>query len=195
MDHENSKWHRIDFADATSSDCGARKPYSIGVHFEGNCLGTGFQCEFLQSTTTTLVLARDSGVTASGRKGLITPHPFALRNAISGSKYPDSQAEAARLLQRYIQEDPLTDVGMMQINLRWNGARVKSPEMLLDPETNIAVAAQILCEALSVKRNDIELGIGGYHTMNPEREADARAYARNVLMIWRSLQALEKSGS
>ncbi len=128
-------------------------------------------------------------------RGLITPHPFALRNAISGSKYPDSQDEAAQLLQRYIQEDPLTDVGMMQINLRWNGARVKSPEMLLDPETNIAVAAQILCEALSVKRNDIELGIGGYHTMNPEREADARAYARNVLMIWRSLQALEKSGS
>lgn len=127
--------------------------------------------------------------------GLIAPHPFALRNAISGPKYPASQAEAKRLLERYIAEDPLTDIGMMQINLRWNGARVKTPEMLLDPETNIAVAAQILCEALSVKSNDIELGIGGYHTMNPARESDARAYARNVLMIWRSLQALEKSGS
>jgi len=127
--------------------------------------------------------------------GLIRPHPFALRNAVSGSKYPASKAEAAKLLAQYIQEDPLTDIGMMQINLRWNGNRVASPEMLLDPETNIAVAAQILCEALSIKRDDIELGIGGYHTMNPKREIDARAYARSVLLIWRSLQALERSGS
>jgi len=75
--------------------------------------------------------------------GMIRPHPFALRNAASGSKYPSTKAEATDLLARYIEEDPLTDIGMMQINLRWNGNRVKSPEMLLDPETNISVAAQI----------------------------------------------------
>ncbi len=128
-------------------------------------------------------------------KGLVRPHPFALRNAPSGAKYPGSQEEALTLLDSYIKEDRLTDIGMMQINYRWNGHRVKSPELLLNPETNIRIAAEILCEAIAVQKNDIELAIGGYHTMNPRRESDARLYARNVLRIWRALQRLERKGS
>lgn len=127
-------------------------------------------------------------------KGWVRPHPFALRNEPSGPKYPRSQEEAASLLNSYIKEDRLTDIGMMQINYRWNGHRVSSPELLLNPEINIKVAAEILCEAIAVKKNDIELAIGGYHTMNPRRESDARLYARNVLSIWRALQRLERKG-
>jgi len=125
---------------------------------------------------------------------LVRPHPFALRNAPQGSKYPSNKEEASRLLSIYIAEDRLTDIGMMQINFQWNGHRVSSPEQLLNPETNIKVAADILCEAIAARRGDIELAIGGYHTMNPKRETDARAYARDVLYIWRHLQRLERNG-
>ncbi len=127
-------------------------------------------------------------------KGFVRPHPFALRNQPSGAKYPSSKEEAMSLLATFIKEDRLTDIGMMQINYRWNGHRVAAPEMLLNPEINIKVAADILCEAIAMKRDDIELSIGGYHTMNPGREGDARLYARNVLYIWRALQRLERNG-
>ncbi|EMN3633085.1 lytic transglycosylase domain-containing protein [Pseudomonas aeruginosa] len=131
---------------------------------------------------------------SSAGKGMVRPHPFALRNGPSGSKYPESSEEATELLERFIAEDRLTDIGMMQINYRWNGHRVSNPALLLNAETNVSVAAEILCEAISVQRGDIELAIGGYHTMNPKREIDARAYARSVLHIWRSLQKLERNG-
>lgn len=131
---------------------------------------------------------------SSAGKGFVRPHPFALRNGPSGSKYPDSSVEATELLKRFIAEDRLTDIGMMQINYRWNGHRVANPALLLNAETNVSVAAEILCEAIAAQRGDIELAIGGYHTMNPRRETDARAYARSVLHIWRSLQKLERNG-
>ena len=130
----------------------------------------------------------------SAGNGMVKPHPFALRNGPSGSRFPKTKEEAAELLNKYIAEDKLTDIGLMQINFRWNGHRVRSPGLLLNAETNIRVAAEILCEAISAKRGDIELAIGGYHTMNPRRESDAREYARNVLYIWRSLQKLERNG-
>lgn len=128
---------------------------------------------------------------ASTGKGMVAPHPFALRNAPSGSTYPRSYPDAEAVLKRFIAEDALTDIGIMQINYRWNGNRVTHPELLLDPEVNIKVGAQILCESIAQYPVDMQLAIGGYHTRNPKRELDARQYASNVLHIWRSLQRLK----
>jgi len=123
-------------------------------------------------------------------KGMVAPHPFALRNAPSGAAYPGTYDEARALLHRYVREDNLTDIGIMQINYKWNGNRVSNIEDLLDPEHNIRVGASILCESIAQYPKDILLAIGGYHTRNPKREQDARAYARDVLYIWRSIQRL-----
>jgi len=139
-------------------------------------------------------LALQESRTSAG-KGMVRPHPYALRNAPSGSLYPATYDEANAHLSRFISEDRLTDIGIMQINLRWNGHRVTDPSHLLQPETNIRVGAQILCEAIAANKGDIELAIGGYHTMNPRREVDARQYARNVLLIWRALQKIERKGA
>lgn len=127
--------------------------------------------------------------TAAG-KGMVAPHPLALRNAPSGPVFPSSYEAARELLHRYIREDNLTDIGIMQINYKWNGNRVKNVEQLLDPEENIRVGATILCESIARYPRDIMLAIGGYHTQNPKREQDARAYARDVLYIWRAIQQL-----
>ena len=124
-------------------------------------------------------------------EGYVVPHPFALRNGPSGSHYPDSLIKAKEALARFIQEDKLTDIGIMQVNYRWNGQRVASPEMLLDPEVNALVGAQILCESIAAAKGDLIRAIGGYHTRNPLREEDAREYASSVLSIWRSLQRLK----
>lgn len=124
----------------------------------------------------------------SAGRGYIRPHPFALRNKPSGSVYPKSQSEAAELLTRFINEDRLTDIGAMQINYRWNGNRVGNPADLLDLRTNITVGAQILCEAIAERPDDIRLAIGGYHTRNPDRESDAVNYGETVLYIWKRLR-------
>lgn len=128
---------------------------------------------------------------ASVGKGMIAPHPFALRNAPSGAFYANSYVAAKLVLNKYLAEDALTDIGIMQINYRWNGNRVTRPELLLDPEINIRIGAQILCESIAQYPVDMQLAIGGYHTRNPRRELDARQYASNVLSIWRSLQRLK----
>lgn len=123
-------------------------------------------------------------------KGLVSPHPYALRNSPSGSSYPRSFEDAKAILGRYIAEDRLTDIGIMQINYRWNGHRVKSPHELLHIETNIRVAADILCDSIKANPSDLLRSIGGYHTLNPRRDAQAKAYAQSVLNIWRSLKRL-----
>lgn len=128
---------------------------------------------------------------ASTGNGRIAPHPFALRNDPSGANYPATYDAAESLLAKYIEEDNLTDIGIMQINYRWNGSRVARPEQLLDPEVNIRVGAQILCESIAQYPADLHLAIGGYHTRNPKREMDARQYAASVLGVWRSLQRLQ----
>ena len=129
--------------------------------------------------------------TAAG-KGMVAPHPFALRNSQRGAFFPGSESEARNYVPVFIKEDRLTDIGIMQINYRWNGYRVNDPLDLLDPEINIRVGAEILCEAISANRTDIQLAIGGYHTRNPSREKDARKYAMGVMSIWRSLMMLSK---
>ncbi|HBN9243620.1 lytic transglycosylase domain-containing protein [Pseudomonas aeruginosa] len=128
---------------------------------------------------------------SSAGEGMVAPHPFALRNATSGALYPNTYKDAKAVLGKYIAEDILTDIGIMQINYRWNGKRVERPELLLDPEVNIRIGAQILCESIAQYPTDMQLAIGGYHTRNPRRELDARQYASNVLSIWRSLQRLK----
>lgn len=122
--------------------------------------------------------------------GLVAPHPFALRNAPRGAAYPATAEEARALLPAFIEEDRLTDIGVMQINYRWNGNRVSDVVSLLDIEVNVRVGAEILCESIRANRADMLLAIGGYHTRNPRHYARARDYARQVLSIWRALQRI-----
>lgn len=145
--------------------------------------GSGCNVDPLLLYSVALVESRS----AAGR-GYVRPHPYALRNTPSGSIYPDNQVEAVGLLEKYIEEDRLTDIGAMQINYRWNGHRVNNPAELLDLKTNITVGAQILCEAIAASPGDIRLAIGGYHTRNPSRENDAISYGEAVLYIWKRLR-------
>ncbi|WP_291333567.1 transglycosylase SLT domain-containing protein [Desulfovibrio sp.] len=121
--------------------------------------------------------------------GKISPHPWAIRDA-AGPHFCKSLQEAKNLLTN---PRANTDVGLMQVNLYWNGNRVKDPSDLLDPGTNIRVGADVLVEAIRSAPNDIILGIGRYH--RPDDEIEARAYGTRVYSTWQNLTRLPGKGS
>lgn len=112
-------------------------------------------------------------------KGGSTPWPWTL-NAGKGLTFK-SRKEAAASLTMHLQSGRKNiDVGLMQINLIYNGHRAKSPWALLEPETNIRVAAQILSENVKNSRGDIMLAVGKYYNNDPEK---GKAYATHVLSM------------
>lgn len=124
------------------------------------------------------------------RNGSIAPWPWTLRTPTTPI-YAKSLEEAQRALQRIVDEHGVKtslDVGMMQINLRWNGYRVNSPTDLLDMGINLETGAEILAEAILSAPGDIELGLGRYH--NWEDEARSRSYGSRILTIYGELQSL-----
>ena len=117
-----------------------------------------------------------------------SPWPYTLRGP-NGPQYHRSQEEAAQALRRLLaRHRPLAiDVGLMQINLHWHGDQVARPEQLLDPLTNLDLAARILAEAIRSAPDDLTLGIGRYHQW---QDSDvARTYGRRVLRLVRALSA------
>lgn len=123
----------------------------------------------------------------AGTKGYVVPSPWALNNYVYGSYYPTSYEDAKRALARYLSATPVTDIGIVQINFRWNGQYVNHPEELLDVDTNIRIGAKTLCAAIKANPGDIELAIGGYNTQNPKLEGKAREYGQRVLRVWKRL--------
>ena len=125
----------------------------------------------------------ESAVDAPNQRGYIQPSPWTLRT--SKPYYAKSRQEAEEQLNRLLKTTRSIDVGMMQVNTRWHGHRVKEPKDLLDPLTNVRVAAQILSEQIARHPYDAALAIGNYHSSRPDR---ARWYARHVLRLYTNLK-------
>lgn len=114
-------------------------------------------------------------------KKLIKPDPYVLR-APTKIYRGDDKNDSCDRLQIYANDyKNMVDVGLMQVNLRWNGHRVSDKCDLLEPEKNVSVAAQILKEEIS--RGGI-YSIGRYH--NPT-DALAKKYQESVLYILNNL--------
>lgn len=120
-------------------------------------------------------------------KGFLKPSPWTLRT--NKPYYAKSKQEAEALLDRLIQTNKSIDVGMMQINLKWHGHRVKSPKELLDPLTNVRTGAQIISEQIKRYPKDAALAVGNYHSSRPDR---ARWYSRHVLRVYTNLKSQHK---
>lgn len=108
--------------------------------------------------------------------GSFRPWPWTLNTPDGSMRFADqasAQAELGRLIRRGVRN---IDVGLMQINLRHNGHRVKNPLHLLDPGTNLVVAASILRETVGASRT-VGQGVARYHSWNPYRGSN---YARQV---------------
>lgn len=118
----------------------------------------------------------------------VGPYRFAMQHN-GKSYYPNNKAEASKILDELLSSGAKNiDVGFMQVNLLWNGNRVKSPHDLFDPVISINVASEILLEAMHSSPDDIKIAIGRYHTWNdPVRGMD---YADRVLRIYTNINKL-----
>ena len=112
----------------------------------------------------------------------IAPHPWTLRT--DKPLYFKNQEQAEKQLQAILQRTDRVDVGLMQINVKWHAHRVTDALTLLNPETNLRVGATILKESLKSSPNDFEIGIGRFHSYDPER---AKEYGQTVFRIYQDL--------
>ncbi|MFZ6765060.1 transglycosylase SLT domain-containing protein [Pseudoroseomonas sp. WGS1072] len=121
----------------------------------------------------------------SAGSGRIAPWPWTVRTP-NGPVFAESR-EAAELLLRTLPRDSNSDIGLMQVNLRHNGHLAASVEDLLDPASNLRIAASILRRAMDSIPLDPVLGVGRYHSWTEWR---AREYGTLVWATYYGLAGL-----
>ncbi|MBL8701228.1 MAG: lytic transglycosylase domain-containing protein [Alphaproteobacteria bacterium] len=129
------------------------------------------------------------GVHESGRgdpEHRLRPWPYAI-NTPRGPVYA-ADADAARRVLASWGHDGRLDVGPMQVNLGFHRGRVASAAALLDPATNIRIAARILAEAIAAEDGDVWAGVGRYHSADPRR---AQRYVAAVSETFRRVKAAQ----
>lgn len=117
------------------------------------------------------------------RDGTFRPWPWTLnvnkgKNGIKPGprRYANKQAAEQALVKFIKQGITNVDVGLMQVNLYWHGSKVSNQLSLLDPKTNISVAARYLKDLN--KGSDVRKTIADYHA--PSNAARGNKYANHV---------------
>jgi hypothetical protein len=82
------------------------------------------------------------------------------------------------------------DVGIMQVYYPMHRDAVRDPLTLLDPRTNISVAAKILRDGMHETRDPV-LGVGYYHSHTPDL---ARNYGEAVMTVYQRLKTIYRPG-
>jgi soluble lytic murein transglycosylase-like protein len=82
------------------------------------------------------------------------------------------------------------DVGIMQVYYPMHRDVVRDPLTLLDPRTNISVAAKILRDGMHETRDPV-LGVGYYHSHTPDL---ARNYGAAVMTVYQRLKTIYRPG-
>lgn len=116
------------------------------------------------------------GLTETGRLGTLKPYDMnvdgvSIHNetlAASLKRYREERARGASLI----------DIGCMQINVRWHGARFKSIEEMFDPRLNVQYAARFLKE-LRARHGTWTLALARYNA-GPDNNSAQRAYVCTV---------------
>jgi len=112
--------------------------------------------------------------------------PWTLQTPVEGAMFFESYPDALRALRNLLASDVRNiDIGIMQINWRWNGYRLPDPAQLLLPERNIDTAAQILRELLNSNEQNLSRALALYHSAQADRGA---RYAKSVLAISEQLR-------
>lgn len=127
-------------------------PFSTASYaaFENTLFGKVALRHNLEPELLYAVALAESGYSADPGSGKIAPHPFAIRS--DHAVYPSTIEEARQELKRELLHSDSMDVGIMQINTRWNRNLFRNHEQLLDPETNLELGAQILRRVLDDRR-------------------------------------------
>jgi hypothetical protein len=119
--------------------------------------------------------------------GKVAPTPWLFRvndHLVRGDRH-DVQLAMAAASQF---GSAVQDVGIMQVYYPMHRDAVRDPLALLNPRTNITVAAKILRDGMH-ETHDRVLGVGYYHSHTP---ALARDYGTAVLTVYQRLKAIRR---
>ncbi|MCW8808835.1 MAG: transglycosylase SLT domain-containing protein [Rhodanobacter sp.] len=122
--------------------------------------------------------------------GKIAPTPWLFRvndHLVRGDRH-HVQLEMAAATQF---GSAVQDVGIMQVYYPMHRDAVRDPLTLLNPRTNITVAAKILRAGMH-QTHDRVLGVGYYHSHTPRL---ARDYGTAVLTVYRRLKGVYRPGA
>jgi len=127
-------------------------------------------------------------VQESSRQGFAHPWPWTA-NIAGKPYYFDSRAELYRALSRYLQSGKNNfDVGLMQINWRFNAALLDGDLwQATDPYRNLAAGARLL-KRLHQKHGSWERAVAHYHVGNPNTPTRRARAARYRNSVWAHLR-------
>ena len=118
--------------------------------------------------------------------GLFRPWPWTI-NSEEGAKRFGSKKEAYDEIKRLAKKGIRNiDVGLMQINLRWNWEGVANTD-ILNPEVNIMFAAKLLRQRMKSSNGDVDKAIALYHS---KRELAGIGYKSSVLLFENQIRAI-----
>ncbi|WP_343852142.1 hypothetical protein [Rhodanobacter soli] len=120
--------------------------------------------------------------------GKVAPTPWLFRvddHLVRGDRHDVQLAMAAA---SQFGGAAVQDVGIMQVYYPMHRDAVRDPLTLLNPHTNISVAAKILRDGMR-QTPDRVLGVGYYHSHTP---ALARNYGTAVLTVYQRLKAIHR---
>jgi soluble lytic murein transglycosylase-like protein len=117
------------------------------------------------------------GLTETGNKGSL--HPYAL-NIEGKTVFASTKAEAMGHFRKARHDGKrLIDLGCMQVNHHYHGSKFKSPETMLDPQTNIKYAARFLKD-LYTSEGSWTAAVARYHA-SPRNKTAQRRYICSVI--------------
>ena len=160
---------------------------TCSAHYKFSLSGTVFETVGRELSLDPILLYSiacvESAVETRKNSRFIKPYPWTIRSA-DGPYYGRTRKDAENHLRNLRQKYKSIDVGLMQINLRWHGHKVKRAEDLLDPYTNVLTSAQILNQLFISQNKNAYLAVGFYHSRD---RVKAARYAKHVFNIYLSL--------
>lgn len=121
--------------------------------------------------------------------GQLAPTPWLFRvndRLVTGERHHvQMQMAMAGQLNSAVQ-----DVGIMQVYYPMHRDAVRDPLTLLDPRTNITIAAKILHDGMHQTRDPV-LGVGYYHSHTPSLALD---YGTAVMIVYQRLKGIYRPG-
>ena len=134
-----------------------------------------------------LILNESRSLTSSGESSKVLPWPWTINHRGQPHFFPSREKAylfAKSLLDR---GDKQFDVGLGQLNWRWQEQRFKGLWEAFDPYTNLNAAAQHLREQYGRPEcNSWELAVGCYHRPGQriQDKERARNYTQRVISLW-----------
>ncbi|MCH9699266.1 MAG: transglycosylase SLT domain-containing protein [Gammaproteobacteria bacterium] len=135
-----------------------------------------------------------AALTESGKtvdNGVFRPWPWTLNVAGKARRFASRNAACQALTRQLARGIRSIDIGLMQINWRWNHTRLRSPCRALSPYTNLHHGAALLKAAYSVTHS-WAAAVGHYHSpgQKPQQQTRAKQHSQRYLRHLTKLSAL-----